>query len=62
MAHLIFIFIFVGPIWTILDQFEAKFHPFRPLWTHFFYHVGAIWKYLEQFGAIWSLLELFGDI
>jgi hypothetical protein len=51
MAHLIFIFIFVGPIWTILVQFGAKFHPFRPLW-----------KYLEPFSAIWSLLELFGDI
>ena len=62
MAHLIFIFIFVGPICTILDQFGDKFHPFRPLWTIFFYHVEAIWKYLEPFWAIWSLLELFGDI
>ena len=62
MAHLIFIFICVGPIWTILDQFGAKFYPFRPLCTIFFYQVGAIWKYLEQFWAIWSFLELFGDI
>ncbi len=62
MAHLIFIFIFVGPIWTILDQFGAKFHPFRPLWTHFFTTLellGNIWSSFKLFGAFWSYLETF---
>ena len=62
MAHLIFIFICVGPIWTILDQFGPNSTHLDPFALFFFTKLelfGNIWSSFELFGAFWSYLETF---
>ena len=62
MAHLIFIFICVGPIWTILDQFGPNSTHLDPFALFFFTKLelfGNMWSSFELFGAFWSYLETF---
>ena len=57
--HCLFLYIFLKPIWTTVDQFGpiwTSLDQFGLIWTHLD-PVGAIWRYLELFGAMLSYFE-----